>query len=57
MTKPISPSDQAPRDEAAFKAAVAQGVEEADAGLATPFEDVAAWLATWGDDDEAPPPR
>ena len=49
------PPPETPSDDDAFKAAVAEGIAQADAGLATPFEDVAEWLATWGDADEVPP--
>jgi predicted transcriptional regulator len=57
MTKPVHRQVETPRDEEAFRAAVAQGLAEADAGKGRPFEDVAAWLATWGTDDETPAPR
>jgi predicted transcriptional regulator len=57
MIKPAVPPVEPPRDEPAFRAAVAQGIAEADAGECTPFEEVAAWLATWGTDSETPAPR
>jgi len=44
-------------DRAAFDAAVREGIEAADAGLLTPFEPVAEWLASWGTDHEAPAPK
>ncbi len=48
MNKP-APSYSIPvEDEAAFLAAVREGIEAADAGHLTPFEPVAAWLASWG---------
>jgi len=44
-------------DRAAFDAAVREGIEAADAGLLTPFEPVAEWLASWGTDHEVPAPK
>jgi predicted transcriptional regulator len=44
-------------DEPAFRAAVQEGIEAADAGRVSPFEPVAAWLASWGTQDERPAPR
>jgi predicted transcriptional regulator len=57
MTKRVIPPMETPRDEPAFRAAVAQGIAEADAGQGMPFEKVAEWLATWGTDDETPAPQ
>jgi predicted transcriptional regulator len=57
MTKPVQPQIETPRDEEAFRAAVAEGLAEANAGKGRPFEEVAAWLETWGTEDETPAPR
>jgi len=57
MTKPVHPQIETPRDEEAFRAAVAEGLADAAAGRTRPFEEVAAWLETWGTDDETPQPQ
>jgi predicted transcriptional regulator len=44
-------------ERAAFRAAVQEGLEQADAGLGRPFEDYVPWLLSWGKDDELPPPE
>ena len=43
-------------EEAAFRAAVAEGIAQADAGLGRPLEDYISWLLSWGKEDELPPP-
>lgn len=48
--------DMDPEEEAAFRAAVQEGIEQADAGLFVPFEKIKAWLLSWGKEDELPPP-
>ena len=54
MNKPVlSPAIPA-EDQAAYKAAVREGVEAADAGRLGPMEPVADWLATWGTEGEPP---
>lgn len=56
------PDDEQPpyemdaEERAAFLAAVEEGIAEADAGLFVSFEKVAAWLESWGHEDELPPP-
>lgn len=57
MTKPISPALETPRDEAAFRAAVAKGIASADAGRTVPYEKVRAWLLSWGKPGELPAPK
>jgi predicted transcriptional regulator len=61
MVKPITSEMAPPRGrpiaDAAFDAAVHEGIEAADAGRLSPFEPVAEWLASWGTEDELPPPE
>jgi predicted transcriptional regulator len=57
MNKPVLPNKISPQDQAAFVAAVREGIEAADAGRLSPFEPVAEWLASWGADHECPPPK
>lgn len=40
----------------AFRAAVDEGVQQAEAGLTLPYDDVRRWLLSWGTDDELMPP-
>ena len=46
-----------PEEEAAFLAAVDEGIADADAGRVIPYEKVRAWLESWGTDNELPPPE
>jgi len=57
MNKPVLPHAIPVEDQAAFRAAVDEGIEAADAGQLTPFEAVADWLASWGTKDESPPSK
>jgi len=57
MNKPVLSHAIPAEDQAAFCAAVREGIEAADAGLLTPFEPVAEWLASWGTEHESPPPK
>jgi predicted transcriptional regulator len=57
MNKPVLPHAIPVEDQAAFRAAVDEGIEAADAGQLTPFEPVADWLASWGTKDESPPSK
>jgi predicted transcriptional regulator len=57
MNKPVLPNKISQQDQAAFVAAVREGIEAADAGRLSPFEPVAEWLASWGADHECPPPK
>ncbi len=57
MNKPILPHAIPVEDQAAFHAAVRGGIDAADAGRLTPLELVAEWLASWGTEDEPPPPK
>jgi predicted transcriptional regulator len=57
MTKPITPPPEEPRDEAAFRAAVAAGVASADAGRLTSYAKVREWLLSWGKSGELPAPK
>ena len=56
MAETAQAFDMTPDEEAAFRAAVLEGVKQADAGLGRPFEELAPWLLSWGKDDELPPP-
>jgi predicted transcriptional regulator len=42
------PNPQETPDDAAFKAAVAQGLASSDAGHTVPYQDVRLWLLSWG---------
>ncbi len=55
MNTPVLLRAIPPEDQAAFEAAVGEGIEAADAGR--PFEPVAEWLETWGTEGEPPPPQ
>jgi len=57
MTNPVRPQLETPRDEAAFRAAVENGIESADAGRMVPYEKVRAWLQSWGKPGELPAPE
>jgi predicted transcriptional regulator len=57
MNKPVLPRAIPPEDQAAFEAAVREGIEAADAGRLTAFEPVAEWLESWGTEGELPPPK
>jgi predicted transcriptional regulator len=43
-------------DTAAEAAAIAKARAEIAAGLGIPHEDVIAWLRSWGEPEELPPP-
>jgi predicted transcriptional regulator len=57
MTKPITPPPEEPRDEPAFRAAVAAGFASADAGRLTSYAKVREWLLSWGKTGELPAPK
>jgi len=57
VNKPAATYVIPPEDEAAYIAAVQEGVEAADAGRLSAFEPVAEWLAFWGTETELPPPK
>jgi predicted transcriptional regulator len=57
MNRPVLSHAIPAEDQAAFCAAVREGIEAADAGLLTPFEPVAEWLASWGTEHESPLPK
>ena len=44
-------------EEAAFIAAVEEGVADTDAGRVVSGEAVTAWVRSWFTDEELPPPR
>ena len=44
-------------DDAAFLAAVEEGIADAEAGLTVPYEDVRRWVLSWGTENELPPPQ
>ena len=39
------------------QAAIEEGIQAADAGQVARHEDVAAWVGSWGESDEVPPPE
>jgi predicted transcriptional regulator len=57
MTKPMTPPEETPRDEAAFRAGVAAGVASADAGRTVSHAKVREWLLSWGKPGELPSPK
>lgn len=57
MTKPVTPPLETPRDQAAFRAAVAAGTASADAGRTVPYAKVREWLLSWGKPGELPRPN
>lgn len=57
MNKPVPSYVIPPEDEAAYIAAVQEGVDAADAGRLSSFEPMAEWLASWGTENELPPPK
>jgi predicted transcriptional regulator len=44
-------------EEAAFRAAVDEGLANLKAGHSIPYEKVRRWLLSWGTDNELPPPK
>ena len=50
------PYEMDEEEEAAFRAAVEEGLAQAEAGQFIPLEKVVAWLESWGREDELPPP-
>ena len=44
-------------DDAAFVAAVEEGLADLEAGRTVPYEDVRRWLLSWGTEGELPPPE
>ncbi len=57
MTEQVRPPKDTPRDEAAFRAAVAAGIASAEAGRLVSFEKVRDWLTSWGKPGETPAPK
>jgi predicted transcriptional regulator len=57
MNKPVPSSAIPVENQAAFRAAVREGIDAADAGRLTPFEPVAEWLGSWGTENELPAPE
>jgi len=57
VNKPVPSYVIPPEDEAAYIAAVQEGVDAADAGRLSSFEPMAEWLASWGTENELPPPK
>lgn len=39
------------------QAAIEEGIRDADAGRVASHEDVVAWVRSWGQADERPPPK
>ncbi len=46
-----------PEIDPAFRAAVMEGIADADAGRTIPWETVKAWVLSWGTDHELPMPE
>lgn len=46
-----------PEEEAAFHAAVQEGLDDLDAGRTISGEAVLAWIRSWGTENELPPPE
>jgi predicted transcriptional regulator len=44
-------------EEAAFLAAVKEGIADLDAGRSIPYVEVRRWLLPWGTENELPPPE
>lgn len=57
MAKPDPIQIAADEEDAAFIAAVEEGIAAADAGRTIPYEVVRKWLLSWGTDNELPPPE
>jgi hypothetical protein len=53
----VTPPQAGLASSAELDAAVREGIAAADVGRLSPFEPVAAWLASWGTKDELPPPE
>ena len=56
MTKPQKTTNE-DGDQAAFLAAVDEGLADAKAGRVVPYEKIRRWLLSWGSDKELPPPK
>jgi predicted transcriptional regulator len=50
-------AQMSPEERAEFRAAVREGLADADAGRVVSFEKVRRWLLSWGTDHELPPPE
>ncbi len=57
MAKPETLADHLSEEDAAFVAAVEEGIADADAGRTIPYEEVRRWLLSWGTENELPPPK
>lgn len=55
MSEPVRPLPT-DADDAAFIAAVEEGISDLNAGRTVPYEDVRRWLLSWGTENELPPP-
>jgi len=56
MTKPAK-AEQPSEQEAAFLAAVDEGLADIRAGRTVSYEKVRRWLLSWGSKKELPPPK
>lgn len=45
------------QDRVEYLAAVDEGLADAKAGRAVPYEKIWRWLLSWGSDKELPPPK
>lgn len=57
MAKPHPAHDPGDTEATSFAAAVQEGIDDADAGRAIPYDDVRRWLLSWGTENELPPPE
>jgi predicted transcriptional regulator len=57
MANPLPKPEAADPETEAFRAAVQEGIDDADAGRTVPYEDVRRWLLSWGTDRELSPPQ
>lgn len=55
MPHPLPNLDIA-EQESAYRAVLAQGMADFEAGRTVPFDQVRDWLSSWGTDQELPPP-
>lgn len=57
MAEPLPSYPNAAEDEAAYRAAVEQGLASLDAGHGAPLAEVRRWMASWFREGELPPPE
>jgi predicted transcriptional regulator len=57
MAKPETLADHLSEEDAAFIAAVEEGIRSLDEGRSVPYEEARRWMLSWGTDNELPPPK